>query len=455
MILALPVILAALARVGAGLAARAGATGVARSLIGMARTAGAGVARRAAARAAAQAAASRGASAGVTAASEGAAAPQFGHGMHAWVDAPGTGARVLENTTLRNARSLFQAIYGQTPPAGATSAAAAAAPGSQAAAAAQTAEQAAAAVATPSTAAAPAPPGPAMPTSAGPPPVPPGATPPSNPRPQSLLDRTLDAWRQARATYDQARQRFTPISEQVANLTLDQRYQRLQAAGKLPAPGSFASAGPPTREQQVIHGEAEEERQRQEDIANSRHAQVRQAAWSAGKKSLAGALAMTNPAKMATAPIWLYGVIKGFELLGRTISDTNRDLRQFDSRIADSFARLDYAQLRSRQKVAQATSGSASFLNDQLAALTRELQPMRNTLGTLLNVVGGNLVSAARSMNTLLTPIVKSLEKIAKVAEWWYGTGQSEEGQAALRDFLRTQRDGKFSMPNNKRPGEP
>jgi hypothetical protein len=266
----------------------------------------------------------------------------------------GGGPRVLENTTLTNARALFQAIHGQTPPAGATvEAAAAAAPGSQVQAAAATAQQAAAAGGAPPVTPPATPPIP--PPSSAPPPSP-GSTPPSNPRPQGLLDRALDAWQRARSAYESARNRYTPIADQVAGMTMDQRYGRLQQSGKLSNIGDVAKrfgTPNPSRDQHVQHSEEEEERQRQESIAQSRKGQIGQAVWSAGKRSLAAAISQATPAGIATQPLWLYGVIRGFEQLGSAISETNRDLRKFDERISDSFARLDYAQLRSRQQVAQ------------------------------------------------------------------------------------------------------
>jgi hypothetical protein len=442
----LPVILTGLARVGAALAARAGAPAAARVLAGLARQAAPGAARRAAAAAARRA----GSSAATTAAGT------------------GGGLRVLENTTLTNARSLFQAIYGQTPPAGAAAAAAhttAAAPQLQAAAATPAAAVPGTPAAAPAAAGLSAPGAAAAPPSApaaGPPPgparpPPPGSTPPASPKPQQALDRMRDAWERGKALFEQARQRFEPVSERVKNLSLDDRYKRLEQSGRLLEPnlvGRQLGIPTPSREQTVAASEAEEERQRQAEIQQSRSAQVGQAAWSAGKRAVFGAMVRQVPGAALAAPLWLYPVITGFERLGRTLSETNRDLVRFDERIADSFARLDFAQLRSRQQMAQATGGSATMLNNQLAALIRELQPVRESVTTFLNTAGGSIVFIARMAAFLLKwhPLFVGMHKTAQIAERVMGKGQVQQAQAAAKDFMRDIRDGKFERRKVKRP---
>lgn len=412
----LPAILAALARVGAGIAARVGATGAARTMVSAAR----GVPLSAAD-----------------------SVQELARQRLATSFAPvkGAGFRVLENTQLGNAGALFQAIYGKGRPTGA--------PAAPPVSTSQMAAAASAPPLPPPTGAPAAPPAAARP----------GSTPPPNPRPQGLLDRMVDTFHRTRDTVRQMQQRFSPVAEQVSSMTMDQRYQRLEKAGKLLDQNVVArSTGTPnpTREQITHQSEAEEERQRQAAVQSSNWQQVGQAGWNAGKKTLAGTLAMTNPMGMATAPIWLQGVITGFEKLGKTISETNRDLTKFDGRIADSFARLDFSQLRSRQQVARATSGSAAFLNDSLAALVRELQPMRNALTTVMNGVGILAVNVARLVNVLLKmhPVVAAGVKAAEEAERRLAAKNEQESQGAAKDFMRAIRDGKFSMPSNKVPGE-
>lgn len=253
-----------------------------------------------------------------------------------------------------------------------------------------------------------------------------------------------------------------PVANQVRSLSLDERYQRLQRAGKLLDPtavGRQLGTPSPTRQQVVSASEDDEERQRQQAIQQSRGLQVGQAAWNAGKKAIFAAVNATNPMTApiaaATAPVWMYGIISGFERLGRTISDTNRDLAKFDERIADSFRRLDFTQLRSRQQLAQATSGSASMLNMQLAALIREMQPVRESVTTFLNSAGSSLVFIARMAAFLMRwhPMMQGMFATAKVAERIMRKGETQQAQAATKEFLREIRDGKWNRPKAPKPG--
>lgn len=462
---------AALARSGAAVAARAGATGAARTLVAAGRTAATTASKKAIVQAATSSAAQ---TAAATTGQSAAGAVQAG------------GMRVLEDTTLNNARSLFQAIHGQTP--GTAAAVSQAAPkidpllnaakqisaadpkvtaaelqkslgitgdrAKQLLGASQTAPGTGAQAIPATPAASPASPAIPKPAPANSAPAP---QPQASPKPQGILDRASEAFSRAREAANQVRERFESVQDRVKSLSMDERYQRLQKAGKLLDPlqvGKQQGTPNPSREQVVKSSEIEEERQRQEANQQSRTGQVGQAAWSAGKKMLmagVGQAITPLPMKAVTAPIWLYGIIRGFETLGRTLSETNRDLSKFDSRIADSFARLDYQQFRSRQRMAGATSGSASMLNDQLGKLIKEVEPLRESVTTFLNLAGGSLVGVARFLALIIKwhPLIVGMGKAAEAAEKWFGKKDGEVAQAAAKELLRDIRDGNFS----RRPG--
>ncbi len=387
--------------------------------------------------------------------------------------AASSGPKVLENTKLGNARSLFEAIYGGG--GHGAQAAQTATQSTTAAQASQVANQAAQQTAA-SAGASPAAAGGAGGAGAGsggsagasappPPPPPPGgqgsspgSTPPSQPSSKSWLDRAADQWRNMQAQWQAARGRFTPVDQQTAGMSVDERYQRLGAKGAMPNIGDVArqfQTPNPSREQIVQHGESEEEKARQKEIEGSKWNQIGQSMHDAGKSALKGASSLTNPTTaLIKLPAAAYGVVKAFEQVGRTISETNRDLIKFDERIADSFARYDYAQLRSRQKVAQATGGSASFLNDQLKALLEEIQPLTEGVVSFLNVAGGSLVFIARTLAFIIkwNPAVMAMSAAAKTAESFMKKGEAREAQAAGKDFLRSVRDGSFKMPKNPKP---
>ncbi len=371
--------------------------------------------------------------------------------------AASSGPKVLENTTLGNARALFEAIYGGG--GHGAQAAQAATQSTTAAQASQVANQAAQQTAAASGAAptaggaggAGAGSGGSAGASAPPPPPPPpggsgsspGSTPPSQPTAKSWLDRAADQWRQMQAQWAAINGRYTPVNQQTAGMSIDERYQRLGTKGSLPNIGDVArqfQTPNPSREQIVQHGENEEERQRQQDVESSKWNRIGQSAHDAGKAAFKGGMSLADPmGHLFKIPTAVYGVVKAFEQIGRTISETNRDLRQFDERIADSFARYDYAQLRSRQKVAQATGGSASLLNDQLKKLLEELQPFTEAMTTFLNLAGSALVVMARAARLYLymNPLTLAAMESLKAIEAMMKAGKTSQAQAATKQFLR------------------
>jgi len=436
-----PVIAALLYRVGASVAARIGATGAARGFVAAAR-----------------------------AAKVGQATGEIAAGNPLGIGAKAGGPKVLENTTLNNARAMFNAIYGKS--AESSQAAQSATQQTSAAQTAQVANQAAQQAAQNANQQQAASGGSGLGSGSGgsaggsappPPNQPPGgsgrgSTPPPQPGSQSWLDRAADQWRQMQAQWQAVHNRFTPVDQQTAGMSTDERFARLGQRGAMPNIGDVArqfQTPNPSREQIVQHGEAEEERQRQKEIEDSKWNRLGQSAHDAGKSLLKGASSLTNPVTaLIKLPAAAFGVVKAFEQVGRTVSETNRDLRRFDERIADSFARYDYAQLRSRQKVAQATGGSASFLNDQLKALLEEVQPLTESVVSFLNVAGGSLVYIARMLTLIIKwdPAVAVMMRAAEAAERFMGKGKAREAQSAAKDFLRDIRDGKLSKPKNGRP---
>jgi hypothetical protein len=107
-------------------------------------------------------------------------------------------------------------------------------------------------------------------------------------------------------------------------------------------------------------------------------------------------------------------------------------------------------------KLRRATSGSASFLNDSLASLVRELQPVRQAVTTAMNSLGILAVNTARLVNILfqLHPAVKATVMAAEKLEKTMAKRKQEEAQAGTKDFMRAIRDGSFKMPKAKKPGE-
>lgn len=108
------------------------------------------------------------------------------------------------------------------------------------------------------------------------------------------------------------------------------------------------------------------------------------------------------------APAALLGAVALLKKFTFGLSDSNRDLAKWNGALAASFARLDIAQMRMDIQTAQATSGTGSALNDALADVILEFQPIREDLGILVNLVG---ISATQAIKTMIG-IYKQIQTI-------------------------------------------
>lgn len=114
----------------------------------------------------------------------------------------------------------------------------------------------------------------------------------------------------------------------------------------------------------------------------------------------------------------LYTASKALETFVWGISESNRGLARWNGEIAASFAQLDIANMRRDIQTADATSGSTVALNSAFNDLMTELQPMRETVATGLNVIGilaaktGQVMAILNSWNPYVIAFKWALEQI-------------------------------------------
>lgn len=96
-----------------------------------------------------------------------------------------------------------------------------------------------------------------------------------------------------------------------------------------------------------------------------------------------------------------------FHRLTFSLSDANRDLAKWNGSISASFARLDISRMKLDIRQGAATAGTTNELNNQLAAFLKELQPIREGVGTISNMLGISLLKIG-------TSIVQSVRAIAE-----------------------------------------
>lgn len=93
----------------------------------------------------------------------------------------------------------------------------------------------------------------------------------------------------------------------------------------------------------------------------------------------------------------LGGAVALFKKMTFGMSDANRDLAKWNGAIAASFAKLDIQSMRLDIQTARASAGGAATLNDAIAELKTEFQPIRENTARLLNIVGVMGVNALKT----------------------------------------------------------
>jgi hypothetical protein len=266
----------------------------------------------------------------------------------------------------------------------------------------------------------------------------------TQPAAPGFLDRLTERWDKVRQSARQARYNMTPIEDQTKGLTMEQRAQRLQESGRMLPTGPVAmqtGTPAPSLEQIVSASEQAEEKARQE----AQQAKEQQGGGLGGKLLKGLILGPTTI---------FFPVEEALRHFAERIADSNRGLVKFNAQIAESFARRDVGELRAQFKLAQATSGSATMLNDQLATLIEDIQPFRNALGTMLNLLGTGMALGARGLAMLMKmhPVIALGVDLAEKIENNTKKTRDAEMQAQTKDFLRDIQSGLYAQPASVKP---
>lgn len=130
------------------------------------------------------------------------------------------------------------------------------------------------------------------------------------------------------------------------------------------------------------------------------------------------------------------------------------DLRQFDARIANTFASSERQQSMLAMQTARATGGSTSQLGEGVKALRADTQPMREAMVTLKNTVGYGLTRIASLSARLFMalPWVKSgMEFLREIEKNTRGDAKMEQNQYVA--FLNDLAQPRIAPRKNVRPG--
>lgn len=97
-----------------------------------------------------------------------------------------------------------------------------------------------------------------------------------------------------------------------------------------------------------------------------------------------GAMLILLPAQIMSAWVSMIFALKSFSGL---IVESNRGLAMWNGTMAAAFLQLDLLKTHLDIQQAKATAGSAAAANDQFGELLQELQPLRNSVGTIMNIL--------------------------------------------------------------------
>lgn len=143
-----------------------------------------------------------------------------------------------------------------------------------------------------------------------------------------------------------------------------------------------------------------------------------------------------------------------------SVLDVNRELAKWDGRLASSVVRLDMLRMRTEMQTASGTANTGSLLNDEFGKLLVEMQPIRQAVGNISNLVATAIVYLSRTAITnsqtagLWKGFLPGLNLIVTMSEAvmaWLGEqkkanpgGPLNDDLAGLRglDPLRPQRPG-------------
>lgn len=241
-----------------------------------------------------------------------------------------------------------------------------------------------------------------------------------------------------------------PQSDKWKKMSVEEKFGALDKAGQAKgfADTVRQKTGVATPSQsQVVQSaqEASDDRQKQrDDESKASKAKASEAARSAVKTGLFVAL---------FPPAFLFSIKKMTNLLAAFAEGTlesSRGLRRFDASINTTFAKLERQNIRLGAQQAQATSGSTTMLGNQWRKLKDEVQPIREMMGTLLNIIGTGAVEALRGMVVIVNmlfkyhPMFATMVAIAKKLEAKGGGGA---GVSEYMKFLDDVRSGKYGGP--------
>jgi hypothetical protein len=305
-------------------------------------------------------------------------------------------------------------------------------------------------------------------------------------------NKLLEALKRLTEAVKEANRPRRTVAQDIAGLSWGERWKRLEGTGRLLSEEDVKEA--PLRERVSNRDIVVESERREQEARNREEAARHRSGWlgrmahyarafagtggraaggaaaagaGAGGAGAGGAGAMGgvaarlagvagNPYVLAAGAVVAVGVamakLPGIaRRLGESLVEAQRPLAMFSAAIAGTVARMDYQQRVLDMQQAQATGGSASLLGSSLMQLRNDMQPMREAMTTVKNLLATGLVQFGRYIIKAASwiPGIKEIGETLKNIEKKLGGG---EANRALNDHLRAIASGAWLEPKNRKP---
>ncbi len=254
----------------------------------------------------------------------------------------------------------------------------------------------------------------------------------------------------------------TPVAEEIKDLTIKERADRLREGGLLPDKGTVAEeiGRLPELGDIVQSGERTQQKQRTSrlgDMSKIGGGALAGKIFGGSKIAKVATKFAKNPITVAVASVVLLSlaaISAAKALVGWTenVVESQRHLARYDGRMTVMIARLDYQQLRLDVTKAREVGPTAAFAGRGVEAMREQWAPIANDIAQIKNGLAGILANGLAIGGWLakFMPLIQLLDNMAKALEMMAGKKTED---IPFGTFLEDIIAGDWTA--NRQPGDP
>lgn len=256
-----------------------------------------------------------------------------------------------------------------------------------------------------------------------------------------MVDRLKDFGETLKETNAELKRLQIPISEEVKGLTMEQRLERLKAQKALVKPEEAAEAmgGPgakewlkPSKKQIVEFSEAQQQKQRQEEIKRrfgekAARLQEPKAKPGVGASILGAAKAHPVLTAFTAGVAAITMAVRVLQKNARAMEERAKTLQPYSGRIAGAFGKQKMQDLLNTMGLAKATEATVAAGIEATTRRNRALADLRETMGPITNKYW-------REFATFQASVLETLREIAEKVGIGEAGRRLEMGERAKRE---------------------